>query len=64
MNNGLANLVIGTSDRESGVVVTHLVRGVDSGKILISYENGQPTRVERTEVVRLTPAKGNLARLV
>ena len=36
MNNGLTNLVIGTSSREDGVVVTHLVRGVEFGKILIS----------------------------
>ena len=64
MNNGLANLVIGTSTREDGVTVTHLVRGVDFGKILITYENGRPTRVERTESVKLETAGGNLARLV
>jgi hypothetical protein len=64
MNNGLANLVIGTSTREDGVTVTHLVRGVQFGKIIISYENGQPTRVERTESVKLGAAGGNVARLV
>lgn len=64
MNNGLANLVIGTSNRDDGVVVTHLVRGVDFGKIIISYENGRPTRVERTESVKLEAGGGNLVRLV
>ena len=64
MNNGMANLVLGPSSREDGVLVTHLVRGVEFGKIIISYENGRPTRVERTESVKLDTAAGNLVRLV
>ena len=64
MNNGMTNLVIGTSSREGGVVVAYLVRGVESGKILISYENGQPTRIERTDITRLGATEGKVARLV
>ena len=64
MNNGMTNLVIGTSSREDGVLVTHLVRVVEFGKILVTYENGRPTRIERTESMKLVPAEGNVARLV
>ena len=64
MNNGMTNLVIGTSTREGGVVVAYLIRGVDSGKIQISYENGQPTRVERTDISRLGAVEGKVARII
>jgi hypothetical protein len=64
MNNGLANLVIGTSSHDAGVLVTHLVRGVEFGKILITYENGSPTRVERTESIKVGTVAGNVVRLV
>jgi hypothetical protein len=64
VNNGLANLVIGTSNREDGVLISHLIRGVEFGKVLITYENGRPTRVERTESVKLDAPGGNLVRLV
>ena len=66
MNNGLANLVIGTSSREDGVLVTHLVRGVEFGKIEVTYEHGRPTRVDRTESLKLARGvdEGNVTRLV
>lgn len=66
MNNGLANLVVGTSSREDGVLVTHLVRGVEYGKIIVTYENGRPTNIERTESIKLGRgvAEGNVTRLV
>ena len=64
MNNGMTNLVIGTSSREDGVLVTHLVRGVEFGKILVTYENGRPTRIDRTESMKVEAAGGNVARLV
>ena len=64
--NGLANLVIGTSNRDDGVIVTHLVRGVEFGKIEVTYEHGRPTRIERTESMKLAGGvdAGNVTRLI
>ena len=65
MSNGLANLVIGTSNQSDGVLVTHLVRGVEFGQILITYEHGQVTGVKRTEDFKLRGVAGsNVTRLI
>lgn len=59
MNNGAANLVIGTSSQSEGVFISHLVRGVEFGQILITYEHGQPVDVKRTESFKLRGVAGN-----
>ena len=66
MNNGMTNLVIGTSHREAGVTVTHLARGVEYGQIVITYERGQVTNVRRIEDFKLTGglAGENVTRLI
>lgn len=59
MNNGLANLVIGTSSHQEGVLISNLIRGVEFGQIIITYEHGQPVDVKRTENFKLRGVAGS-----